>query len=106
RRQPALAFRSLHPLRAPREPDRRRRDEEPPSRSEQRTLGKPKTLLDRKRPIQVRIRFPPPASLSQRLQALLWWLILRGLLGLAGERRMGEMRTAAGGRSKESSQAG
>src|SRR5467141_1402998 len=54
-RQAALAFRSLDPFRALREPDRRRRDEERPSRSEQRTLSKPKTLLDRKSPIQVRI---------------------------------------------------
>src|ERR1700730_8925267 len=35
-----LAFRSLDPLRALREPDRRRRDEERLSRSEQRTLSK------------------------------------------------------------------
>src|SRR6266852_9029582 len=61
-RQAALAFRSLDPFRTLREPDRRRRDEERPSRSEQRTLSKPKTLLDRKSPIQVRIPFPPPAS--------------------------------------------
>src|SRR5438309_5884592 len=62
-RQAPLAFRSLDPLRALREPDRRRRDEERPSRSEQKTLSKPKTLLDRKSPIQVRIPFPPAASL-------------------------------------------
>src|SRR6266404_3264764 len=35
-----LAFRSLDPYRALREPDRRRRDEERLSRSEQRTLSK------------------------------------------------------------------
>src|SRR5258708_36869326 len=35
-----LAFRSLDPCRALREPDRRRRDEERLSRSEQRTLSK------------------------------------------------------------------
>src|SRR5438552_1206919 len=35
-----LAFRSLDPFRALREPDRRRRDEERLSRSEQRTLSK------------------------------------------------------------------
>ena len=35
-----LAFRSLEPFRALREPDRRRRDEERLSRSEQRTLSK------------------------------------------------------------------
>src|SRR6266852_1768806 len=61
-RQAALAFRSLDPFRALREPDRRRRDEERPARSEQRTLSKPKTLLDRKSPIQVRITFPPARS--------------------------------------------
>src|SRR5205814_5562302 len=46
RRQAAkalLAFRSLDPFRALREPDRRRRDEERPSRSEQRTGNKLKT---------------------------------------------------------------
>src|SRR6516165_9266035 len=48
-----------------REPDRRRRNEERLSRSEQRTGNKPKIRLDRKSPIQVRIRFPPPASLAQ-----------------------------------------
>jgi hypothetical protein len=32
------------------------------SRSEQRTATNPKPLLDRKSPIQVRIRLPPPAS--------------------------------------------
>src|SRR5712671_723513 len=59
-RQPLLAFRSLDPFRALREPDRRRRDEERPSRSEQRTLSKnQKQRLDRKSPIQVRIRLPP-----------------------------------------------
>src|ERR1700720_1000309 len=41
-RQALLAFRSLDPFRALREPDRRRRDEERPSRSEQRTLSKAK----------------------------------------------------------------
>src|SRR3984893_4349703 len=39
-RQAMLAFRSLDPFRALREPDRRRRDEERLSRSEQRTLSK------------------------------------------------------------------
>src|SRR6476620_4628665 len=43
-----LAFRSLDPFRALREPDRRRRDEERLSRSEQRTDYKPKSLLDSK----------------------------------------------------------
>src|SRR5467141_2603388 len=42
-RQALLAFRSLDPFRALREPDRRRRDEERLSRSEQRTGNKPKT---------------------------------------------------------------
>src|SRR5437588_7731113 len=63
-RQAVLPFRSLDPFRALREPDRRRRDEERPSRSEQRTGNKPKTPLDRKSPIQVRIR-PPPAESQQ-----------------------------------------
>src|ERR1700731_240934 len=40
RRQAALAFRSLDPFRALREPDRRRRNEERLSRSEQRTVSK------------------------------------------------------------------
>jgi hypothetical protein len=63
-RQAALAFRSLDPFRALREPDRRRRDEERPSRSEQRTLSKnQKQRLDRKSPIQVRIRLAPAVSL-------------------------------------------
>src|SRR5499425_896859 len=52
--KPWLAFRSLDPFRALREPDRRRRDEERPFRSEQKTGNKPKRLLDRKSPIQVR----------------------------------------------------
>src|SRR5580693_4876763 len=61
-RQALLAFRSLDPFRALREPDRRRRDEERLSRSEQRTDNKSKTRLDRKSPIQVRIQFPPAES--------------------------------------------
>src|SRR5271163_2441506 len=77
-RQAVLAFRSLDPFRALREPDRRRRDEERLSRSEQRTTNKPKTPLDRKSPIQVRIHLPPPASLPRTASpreekpALLW----------------------------------
>ena len=51
--KPWLAFRSLDPFRALREPDRRRRDEERLFRSEQKTGNKPKRLLDRKSPIQV-----------------------------------------------------
>src|SRR5690348_7925293 len=75
RRQALLPFRSLDPLRALRETDRRRRDEERPPRSEQRTDYKPKSLLDRKNPIQVRIRFPPAASLRtlHRLKADPFW---------------------------------
>ena len=42
-RQAARAFRSLDPFRAPREPDRRRRDEERPFSSKQRTVSKPRT---------------------------------------------------------------
>src|ERR1700756_3757439 len=61
-RRALLAFRSLAPFRALREPDRRRRDEERASRSEQRTDYKPKSLLDSKSPIQVRIHFPPAES--------------------------------------------
>jgi hypothetical protein len=57
-----LAFRSLAPFRALREPNRRRRGEERLSRSEQRTDYKPKTPLDRKSPIQVRIHSAPVAS--------------------------------------------
>ena len=57
-RQAALAFRSLDPFRALREPDPRRRDEERPSRSEQRTLSKnQKQRLDRKSPIQAPYKF-------------------------------------------------
>ena len=50
------------PFRALREPDRRRRDEERLSRSEQRTDYKPKSLLDSKSPIQVRIHLPSAES--------------------------------------------
>src|SRR5215471_3504356 len=52
--KPWLAFRSLDPFRALREPDRKRRDEKRPFRSEQKTGNKPKRLFDRKSPIQVR----------------------------------------------------
>src|SRR5262249_12843287 len=45
-----LAFRSLDPFRALRKPDRRRRDEEPLSRSEQRTDNNPKNDLTGKAP--------------------------------------------------------
>ena len=88
-RQAALAFRSLDPFRALREPDPRRRDEERPSRSEQRTLSKnQKQRLDRKSPIQVRIRLPPPASLqtfssSRRLRSIKTVIIRDRCLALA-----------------------
>src|SRR6516162_8568528 len=55
-------FGSLDPFRPLREPDRRRRNEERLSRSEQRTGNKPKIQLDRKSPIQVRIHLPPAKS--------------------------------------------
>src|ERR1700722_14160722 len=45
RRQAPLAFRSLDPFRALREPDRRRRDEERPFRSEQRTVSETQTTI-------------------------------------------------------------
>jgi len=60
--RPLLPFRSLDPFRPLREPDRRRRNEERLSRSEQRTGNKPKIRLDRKSPIQVRIHLPPAVS--------------------------------------------
>jgi hypothetical protein len=62
-----LAFRSLDPFRALREPDRRRRDEKRLSRSEQKTDYKPKSLLDSKIPIQVRIHLPPARSQQRTL---------------------------------------
>src|SRR5215471_3786143 len=49
-RQAMLPFRSLDPFRPLREPDRRRRDEERLSRSEQRTANKPKDHLTGKAP--------------------------------------------------------
>jgi hypothetical protein len=55
-----LAFRSLDPFRALREPDRRRRDEERPfPLRTKNSQQNPKQPLDRKSPIQVRIRLPP-----------------------------------------------
>src|SRR5215813_11484752 len=57
-----LAFRSLNPFRALRKPDRRRRDEERLSCSEQKLAINQKQLLDRKSPIQVRIHLPPAVS--------------------------------------------
>jgi hypothetical protein len=50
KRQALLPFRSLDPFRVLREPDRRRRDEERLSRSEQRTDNKPKHHLTGKAP--------------------------------------------------------
>jgi hypothetical protein len=52
-------FGPLTPSARSAKPDRRRRDEERLSRSEQRTHYKPKSLLDSKSPIQVRIPLPP-----------------------------------------------
>src|SRR5712664_1016878 len=54
RRQAPLAFRSLDPFRALREPDRRRRDEERPFPLRTKNCEQnPKQPLDRKSPIQV-----------------------------------------------------
>src|SRR5271154_1677916 len=72
-RQALLAFRSLDPFRALREPDRRRRDEERPfplrTKNRQTTISDQmpaagKSPLTWESPIQVRIRFPPAASLQ------------------------------------------
>jgi hypothetical protein len=58
-----LPFRSLDPFRALREPDRRRRDEKRPFPLRTKNCQhNPKRPLDRKSPIQVRIRLPPAAS--------------------------------------------
>src|SRR3954451_15235722 len=55
RRQAPLAFRSLDPFRALREPDRRRRDEERPFPLRTKNCEEnQKQSLDRKSPIQVR----------------------------------------------------
>src|SRR5215471_21533994 len=60
--KPWLAFRSLDPFRALREPDRRRRDEERPFPAPNKELAiNRKTPLDRESPIQVRIQSPPAA---------------------------------------------
>src|SRR6516162_8256800 len=61
-RQATLAFRSLDPFRALREPDRRRRDEERPFRSKQGTGNKPKNHLTEKPPYK-------SANLRSLLQA-------------------------------------
>ncbi len=105
-RQALLAFRSLDPFRALRQPDRRRRDEERPSRSEQRTLRKTKiNPLDRKSPIQVRILFPPAESPSlRRIRFCRSPRLSRGCArsndhrsaGLRGPRRCGEEGQCAG----------
>src|SRR5580700_1580476 len=96
-----LAFRSLDPFRALREPDRRRRDEERLSRSEQRTLSKTQNNhLTRKAPykfesgllqrgvsnepcgcrerrtrvgLRVRIRFAPAGSPLRTRSGTLRW---------------------------------
>jgi hypothetical protein len=66
-----LAFRSLDPFRALREPDRRRRDEERLSRSEQRTLSKTQNNhLTGKAPYKVRIRLAPARSLLRTRMSL------------------------------------
>src|SRR6516162_2960118 len=69
-----LPFRSLDPFRPLREPDRRRRDEERLSRSEQRTANKPKDHLTGKAPYRfessslqrrvVQTSFRPPALVT------------------------------------------
>ena len=65
-RQAPLAFRSLDPFRALREPDCRRRDEKRPFPLRTKNCQhNPKQPLDRKSPIQVRIRFPPAVSLMR-----------------------------------------
>src|SRR6266446_6249387 len=66
-RQAMLAFRSLDPFRALREPDRRRRDEERLSRSEQRTLSKTKTTpLTGKAPYRFESLYPSERLLAGR----------------------------------------
>jgi hypothetical protein len=59
------------------------------SRSEQRTATNQKQPLDRKSPIQVRIRFPPAGSLSQRRTPRLYGKnpALGGILPVAGDVR-------------------
>src|SRR5215470_1509279 len=84
--KPWLAFRSLDPFRALREPDRRRRDEERPCRSEQKTATNQNDYLTGKAPYKsckpsvperlrmfLRItrtarfsRSPPPVTVSAR----------------------------------------
>src|SRR5207248_11243392 len=66
-----LAFRSLDPFRALREPDRRRRDEERPSRSEQRTLASTLVVdfrVDPQRRAAVWLRWPSAQSAKVELQ--------------------------------------
>src|SRR6516162_5001030 len=65
-----LPFRSLDPFRPLREPDRRRRDEERLSRSEQRTANKPKDHLTGKAPYRFESVFPPAASQQRTVLAL------------------------------------
>src|SRR6516164_2540265 len=71
--QAMLPFRSLDPFRPLREPDRRRRDEERLSRSEQRTANKPKDHLTGKAPyrfesasLQRRVRVSGDFALARR----------------------------------------
>jgi hypothetical protein len=66
-RQAPLAFRSLDPFRAFREPDCRRWDEKRPFPLRTKNCQhNPEQPLDRKSPIQVRISFPPAESLRAR----------------------------------------
>src|SRR5207245_6106615 len=66
-RQAPLAFRSLDPFRALREPDCRRRDEKRPFPLRTKNCQhNPKQPLDRKSPIQVRIHLPPAGESARR----------------------------------------
>jgi hypothetical protein len=65
-RQAPLAFRSLDPFRALREPDYRRRDEKRPFPLRTKNCQhNPKQPLDRKSPIQVRIPLRPGGEASE-----------------------------------------
>ena len=70
-----LAFRSLDPFRALREPDRRRRDEERLSRSEQRTLSKTQNNhLTGKAPYKFESTSLQPAESRAKLHFASWGL--------------------------------
>src|SRR5262249_30948109 len=90
--KPWLAFRSLDPFRALREPDRRRRDEKRPFHSEQKTGNKPKRLLDRKSPIQVIQTIAPAATTIIRLVGLVHQILLGLELGYHDRRRSRQPR--------------